>query len=336
MMRPCVPCGRVRSPRSWCWRSFSANQRPPEARERRTDVQGDEDERESKLDDAFVYDVVTRFNESLLENIDAIDTAVTAVLAGDVAIAVFAIDKIRELHRAEEYWAIGLLFGSVLVMPLSYASASPSARAERDGVKLRPFVADVIIRYDAAFSNAIETVMRACELNLTVRFSKRALVLAAMIFLLAGVVVVALARLGGNVVRSPLCDRYGGGPAAGFLTNSRSSPTEFWRPGTGSSRWGPGRAPGRPIITPLDGCPGGRSRCRRPSRATTNADLGGMVSPVTSAAANTVSVRAFDCSMHAREHARPVFLAAGAPVRRAFASLWQAMRPCTTEMIHNG
>ena len=180
---------------------LSANQRPPAARERRTDVQGDEDERESKLDDAFVYDVVTRFNESLLENIDAIDTAVTAVLAGDVAIAVFAIDKIRELHRAEEYWAIGLLFGSVLACLCAYVIGFPIGPRRRDGVKLRPFVADVIIRYDAAFSNAIETVMRACELNLTVRFSKRALVLAAMILLLAGVVVVALARLGGHVVQ---------------------------------------------------------------------------------------------------------------------------------------
>jgi hypothetical protein len=44
--------------------------------------------------DRFIYDVATRFNETLFSSIDAIDTALTAILAGDVAVVIFAVDKI--------------------------------------------------------------------------------------------------------------------------------------------------------------------------------------------------------------------------------------------------
>lgn len=180
---------------------FSANSPHRGAGGRRTDVPGVEDEPQSKFDDAFVYDVVTRFNESLLGNIDAIDAAVTAVLAGDVAVGVFAIDKIRELHHAEEIWAVGMLSSSLVACVLAYVIGFPIGPRRRDGVNLRPFVADVIMRDNAAISNAVETVMRAGELNLTVRLWKRTLVVAAMLLLLVAGIVIALARLGGNVVQ---------------------------------------------------------------------------------------------------------------------------------------
>jgi hypothetical protein len=180
---------------------LSASRHPYPPRERRSLAVAGEHPAEAELDDSFVYDVVTRFNESLIANIDAIDTAVTAVLAGNVAIAVFAIDKIRELHHTEECWAIGLLSGSLLACVFAYVIGFPVGALRRDGTLPRRFIADVITRRDAATSSAIETAMQAGELNLTVRLWKRALVVAAIFLLLAGGVIVTLARLSGNMVQ---------------------------------------------------------------------------------------------------------------------------------------
>ncbi|HEV2741186.1 MAG TPA: hypothetical protein VGU66_21685 [Candidatus Elarobacter sp.] len=144
-----------------------------------------------------MYDVVTRFNESLIANIDAIDTAVMAVLAGNVAIVVFAIDKIRELHHAEECWAIGLLAGSLIACVSAYVIGFPFGANDRDGTVPTRFVLDFVARRDAAISSAIETVTQAGLKNVLVRLWKRALVVAAIVLLLGGVVVVAFARFGG-------------------------------------------------------------------------------------------------------------------------------------------
>ena len=57
----------------------------------------------------FVYDAVARFNERLIGNIDAIDTASMAVLAGNVAVLVFAIDKLAGRQPQGELWAIALV-----------------------------------------------------------------------------------------------------------------------------------------------------------------------------------------------------------------------------------
>lgn len=149
---------------------LSANNRSHPKRERRSSARTDEVDAEAKLDDGFVYDVVTRFNESLVANIDAIDTAVTAVLAGNVAVAVFAIDKIREFHHATEFWAIGLLASSLLACVCAYVIGFPVGASKRDGVLPRFFVPDVIARQNAAIPTAVEAVIHAGEINLSMRF----------------------------------------------------------------------------------------------------------------------------------------------------------------------
>ena len=179
---------------------LSANRQRDFARPSHLPTGDGKDGWDAELEDPFLYDVVTRFNESLVENIDAIDAAVTAVLTGNVAIAVFAIDKIRELHHTEECWAIGLLLGSLLACVCAYIIGFPVGALRRDGVLPRRVIADVITRRDVAISSAIATMMQAGELNLIVRLWKRALVVAALLLLLAGGVVVALARLSGNMV----------------------------------------------------------------------------------------------------------------------------------------
>jgi hypothetical protein len=151
--------------------------------------------------DTFVYDVATRFNETLVASIDAIDTALTAVLAGDVAIAVFAIDKIRELQAVEERCAISLLCGSVLSCAVGYVVGFSVSFSGRDGVPPRSLIADLCARPGNAMSEAVESVIDAGEINLNVRFLKRAFAVAAILMLLLGGALVALARLTGDVVK---------------------------------------------------------------------------------------------------------------------------------------
>lgn len=179
---------------------LSANPRGGTMGAQRIHVPDDEDQPASKLEDTFVLDIVTRFNESLVGNIDAIDTTVMAVVAGNVAVAVFAIDKIRELDHAEECWAIALLAGSLLACILGYVIGFPIGASKRDGVLPRFFVPDVVERENAAVPSAIEAVIDAGEINLSVRLWKRTLVVAAILLLLASGVVIAMARLSGNVI----------------------------------------------------------------------------------------------------------------------------------------
>jgi hypothetical protein len=150
--------------------------------------------------DRFIYDVATRFNETLFSSIDAIDTALTAILAGDVAVVIFAVDKIRELHPAEEWCAIVLVCGSVLSCVIGYVFGSSVRASGRDGVLPRRFIPDVIARPSDALPSAVNLVIEAGEKNLTVRFVKRTLVITAMALLLSGGVLVMLARLAGHMV----------------------------------------------------------------------------------------------------------------------------------------
>lgn len=151
--------------------------------------------------DAFIYDVATRFNEALVASIDAIDTALTAVLAGDVAVAVFAIDKIGELQSVEKWFAIMLLCGSIVSCVAGYAAGFSSGTSGRDGIPPRRLIPDLHARQGDAMSDAVESVIGAGEINLNVRFRKRALAISAIMLLLFGSVLVALARLGGGVVK---------------------------------------------------------------------------------------------------------------------------------------
>ncbi|MEA2689856.1 MAG: hypothetical protein QOD51_2463 [Candidatus Eremiobacteraeota bacterium] len=148
-----------------------------------------------------MYDAATRFNESLVQNIDAIDTAITAVMAGNVAVLVFAIDKIRELQPTVEWWAISLLGASMLACAGGYVLGFWIGPRNREGIPPRRLVPDLLSRADDAISDAVAAIVEATEKNLTVRIFKRAAVFAGIIFLLAGGVVVALARLGGSMVQ---------------------------------------------------------------------------------------------------------------------------------------
>jgi hypothetical protein len=150
--------------------------------------------------DAFIYDAAARFNERLVSTIDAIDTSLTAVMAGGVAVLVFAIDKVRELDPLEVWWAIAFLTASIVTCAGGYVIGLPRTN-QGDGLRPRDLVPDLLAKPHEAMTDAIADMMTAGEVNTAVRLLKRVAVIIAMLLLFTGAILVALARFGGDVVR---------------------------------------------------------------------------------------------------------------------------------------
>jgi hypothetical protein len=152
------------------------------------------------IDDTFAFDAAARFNERVVANVDAIDTSLTTILAGNVAVLVFTIDKIKELARGQEAWAAGMMCLSTLACVVAYMLGFSGRASKRDGPRPRTFIADLLRRPDEALPAAIIDMMTAGEQNLTLRFFKKGLAVLAIVFLLASAIVVAFARAKGNMV----------------------------------------------------------------------------------------------------------------------------------------
>lgn len=151
-------------------------------------------------DRTFVYDAVCRFNETLIGTIDAVDNALTALVAGNVAVLVFAIDKIARLQQAVECAAICLLGTSLVAAVTGYLFGLRSRNGIADGVRPRHIVRDIAKRRDESLIGAIEQMIAAGDSNLRLRSAKRVLGGVSALFLLAGLVLVLIARLTGGVL----------------------------------------------------------------------------------------------------------------------------------------
>jgi hypothetical protein len=163
--------------------------------ESNSDLEADE------FGDDFAFDVVERFNAGLVANADAIDTGLTAILAGIVAVVVFSIDKLRELHQLPTSIALGTLFFATLVCIIGYRiGGSRHGLKNRDGVRPSSFLPDFARNPEEATANAIQQLVNASEANLSVRSRKRSLAMIALVLLLMGVAVLTAARLAGNMV----------------------------------------------------------------------------------------------------------------------------------------
>lgn len=151
--------------------------------------------------DTFAYDVVARANEALRANVDAIDTALTAILAGVVAVIVFTADKLRDLPDPDRWIAVMFLGGATLSCVLGYViGVSWRGFGKRDGVRPATFIPDFLRHADLATADATKQLVKAGEVNFIVRLWKQIFATAALSLLLAGVAVVTLARLHAKVV----------------------------------------------------------------------------------------------------------------------------------------
>ena len=164
------------------------------------DTNAGQTEDQVDIGDTFAFEAAARYNERIVANVDAIDTSLTTILAGNVAVLVFAIDKIKELARESETVAVTMMCASILACVVGYMLGYSGRASTRDGVRPRMFVADLLRAPNDALSAAVVEIVTAGEQNLRLRFFKKGLALLAILFLLASTVVVAFARANGNVV----------------------------------------------------------------------------------------------------------------------------------------
>lgn len=163
----------------------------------------DKDERgHADLGDDFAYDVTARFNEVLIANIDATDNALMAILAGTVALGVFAIDKLRELAPESERVVLALLGASALSCLIAYTMPLPPFRAfrARDGIRPKYFIPDFTEDPQEVTMRAIKQLTRSSEANLGIRQAKKIGAVLAILLLLAGAGVLTMVRVRGNMV----------------------------------------------------------------------------------------------------------------------------------------
>ena len=151
------------------------------------------------LGDDVLIDITSRYNESVVSNIDAIDTALVTILALPVAFAVFAVDKIRDLAEPWESLAIAFLLLCALGASIGYAWGvfiGGRRNGIQDGMIPRRFLLDYAIRGPSAIVDAIHAVTAAGEQNSRVRLMKRVFAGGALLFFMAGATTVFVARLG--------------------------------------------------------------------------------------------------------------------------------------------
>jgi hypothetical protein len=142
----------------------------------------------------FVYDAVTRVNEGLVGNIDAIDTALTAILAGALAGVLFAADKLSYVPPGLGVCALVLLGCAAAMCAVGYFVGALSGIRKRDGMRPHNFIADIAKHPGLALTGAIRAQMESGEANMTIRLYKRVAALIAVLLLIAGVISVAIAR----------------------------------------------------------------------------------------------------------------------------------------------
>jgi hypothetical protein len=151
-------------------------------------------------DHAFVYDTAARFNETVIGTINAIDTALTAILAGDVAALVFSVDKIVHLSRSTETAALAALGSSIALATVGYLVGLRYGSGVAEGVMPRRFVRDFAQFPDESLVGAIEQIVSAGDANLKIRSVKRACCVVSVVSFLAGLAFVVLSGLRGGAV----------------------------------------------------------------------------------------------------------------------------------------
>ena len=176
-----------------------AGERAPDAVPRTSDLHEDAARR---LGDDFLLSSAVNFNEGVLSNIDAVDSALIGILGAAGAFTVLTVDKIRELAVVPRWVAIGFLAASALVSLYGYAYGFVG-RHPRDVPRPTIFVPDFLRYGSKALVRATRETVRRTEENLDIRQRKRVASLIAIAFLIAGAVVVTYARLVGVADATP-------------------------------------------------------------------------------------------------------------------------------------
>jgi hypothetical protein len=121
----------------------------------------------------FLFDVVARDNERVVQNIDAIDSALIAIAVGIIAVALFAGDKFAELNPDDRLDAFVLLGVSAITTIAGYLLRT------RELGRLFAFAVDFAAFPQSTAEAVIEGLIAASEAGRRVREVKKACVVLA-------------------------------------------------------------------------------------------------------------------------------------------------------------
>ncbi|HEV2738107.1 MAG TPA: hypothetical protein VGU66_05960 [Candidatus Elarobacter sp.] len=153
---------------------------------------------DERLDDdtRFLFDVIARQNEGIVQNIDTLDNGLIAVAVGIIAVTLFAADKWFDLDPILRFAGFFFLIESAVIALLGYLAVSFVGPGTADVVRLRDFAVDFSESAAEATASAIAEATRSAELNVVARRSKRAfIILATILAIVAAGLIVAAARL---------------------------------------------------------------------------------------------------------------------------------------------
>ena len=157
-------------------------------------IDEDSESLSSDGDDTFLYDVLARTNEGVVNNIDAVDLALLAVLAVIAAVVGFGIDKVREIASPWNWAAFGLLGASALLCVLGYLIG---VFKTREAIDPRRFLIDFADDPEGTRATAATGTARAYRQNAWDRRAKRVAIALALGFLVLGSLLIAMARSSG-------------------------------------------------------------------------------------------------------------------------------------------
>jgi hypothetical protein len=159
----------------------------------------EEDDAEGLDDDTrFLFDVIERRNEGLVQNIDALDNDLIAVAVGLIAIALFGADKWFLSEPTYRFAAYVLLGESAACALFGYLSIYFVKSGAQDVVRLNDFVVDFGFEPIEATNSAIKATANAGEVNVMIRRAKRVALLVATVTLAAAVTLIVASRAFGT------------------------------------------------------------------------------------------------------------------------------------------
>jgi hypothetical protein len=135
-----------------------------------TAVDGDE-----QLDDdmRFLFDVVARQNEGLVQNIDAADNGLIAVAVGIIAITLFTADKWFDLDPNCRFAGFFFLLESAVCIVLGYVTVRFVGAKAENVAQHTDFAIDFAESPAEATSSAISSFTQAAKIQVAVRRLKR-------------------------------------------------------------------------------------------------------------------------------------------------------------------
>jgi hypothetical protein len=157
----------------------------------------DDDDGRLSDDVRFLFDVVARQNEGIIQNIDALDNGLIAVAVGVIAIALFASDKWFDLDPNLRFAGFFFLSESAVVALFGYLTTYFMRDGTIDAVLLGEFVVDFSDSPVETTSLAISDISRSGKSNVVARRYKRAfMILTTLLAVVAAGVIVAARALG--------------------------------------------------------------------------------------------------------------------------------------------